>query len=518
MNNGGTGTLHEGRPWKRVEQEAAMGIPLLLGNASRVEGVEWVATIQNLVVEEGRTACTFKNLRKIPKAIPLHKLLKASNHEPLNDGYIRPYVPCLVSGHVEKTIVETLQSSAEPKQKRPRITDYVVYHNSDTQGGPPDHGSAHFSIYTSKNISNLANQRVWLISGEGKNPKKYFLEYEFTASRTTVDGAEGTQGTRFNPHIPLNGLPWFESFKKTQFFSLGPYRIDETIQTELTKLAETHGENPVNRLTTDDYYNAIQALKSKFTNAQVEMLVGHANAENCSVSTRELASLVGYNNRNPINLHYGKLAERFIEYFGIQDQFNKNGEKKHDNLFVLATINESRNELGHIQLKLRQPLWEALRKEWPDLILGSLAQGEVDGEITDKDKPLLPTERATMIQARIGQGNYRRKLLDLWNGQCALTGCDVEEVLRASHAKPWKTSNNQERLDPYNGLLLAAHVDALFDTGLIGFSDTGKILLSEKITPQQLKALGIETSQTLRFVNSQHHKYLAANRKKHELK
>ena len=187
-------------------------------------------------------------------------------------------------------------------------------------------------------------------------------------------------------------------------------------------------------------------------------------------------------------------------------------------MFVLATINESRNELGHIQLKLRQPLWEALRKEWPDLILGSLAQGEVDGEITDKDKPLLPTERATMIQARIGQGNYRRKLLDLWNGQCALTGCDVEEVLRASHAKPWKTSNNQERLDPYNGLLLAAHVDALFDTGLIGFSDTGKILLSEKITPQQLKALGIETSQTLRFVNSQHHKYLAAHRKKHELK
>jgi putative restriction endonuclease len=39
-------------------------------------------------------------------------------------------------------------------------------------------------------------------------------------------------------------------------------------------------------------------------------------------------------------------------------------------------------------------------------------------------------------------------------------------MLRASHIKPWSDCSNRERLDPLNGLLLVAHIDALFDNGL----------------------------------------------------
>lgn len=63
------------------------------------------------------------------------------------------------------------------------------------------------------------------------------------------------------------------------------------------------------------------------------------------------------------------------------------------------------------------------------------------------------TERETMSLNRIGQGKFRVDLLDLWDS-CAITNVNVPEILKAAHIKPWKESNNFERLDPYNGLVL----------------------------------------------------------------
>lgn len=55
-------------------------------------------------------------------------------------------------------------------------------------------------------------------------------------------------------------------------------------------------------------------------------------------------------------------------------------------------------------------------------------------------------------------------------------------MLRASHIKPWEASTDAKRLDSNNGLLLSAHIDALFDEGLISFADDGKMLLSDQIS------------------------------------
>jgi len=49
-----------------------------------------------------------------------------------------------------------------------------------------------------------------------------------------------------------------------------------------------------------------------------------------------------------------------------------------------------------------------------------------------------------------------------------VTGLAMSKLLRASHIKPWAAcAADAERLDVYNGLLLAPHLDALFDAGLI---------------------------------------------------
>lgn len=107
------------------------------------------------------------------------------------------------------------------------------------------------------------------------------------------------------------------------------------------------------------------------------------------------------------------------------------------------------------------------------------------------------TERIQQILARVGQGVYRENLEKLWNSACAVTGCRIREVLRASHAKPWKDckdKDEKQRLDGHNGLLLSANYDALFDKGLISFSplkDGWKIMISPSIEELQLENLGI---------------------------
>lgn len=111
------------------------------------------------------------------------------------------------------------------------------------------------------------------------------------------------------------------------------------------------------------------------------------------------------------------------------------------------------------------------------------------------------TQRIQQILARVGQGEYRENLEKIWESACAVTGCRIREILRASHAKPWKKSNDEERLDGHNGLLLSANYDALFDKGLISFSplnDGWKIMMSSSIDVSQMELLGINENDYLK--------------------
>ena len=101
------------------------------------------------------------------------------------------------------------------------------------------------------------------------------------------------------------------------------------------------------------------------------------------------------------------------------------------------------------------------------------------------------TERLSEILARIGQGGFRRDVLDLWDGRCAVTGCDRSELLRASHIKPWRDADDRERHDPQNGLPLVATLDALFDRGLLSFADDGTALYADDLDVAELVEAGV---------------------------
>ncbi len=100
----------------------------------------------------------------------------------------------------------------------------------------------------------------------------------------------------------------------------------------------------------------------------------------------------------------------------------------------------------------------------------------------------LATTRKQLIDARLGQGQFRNDVARQWGGACAVSGCTLAAVLRASHIMAWSRSDDVQRLDGANGLLLTAELDALFDRGLIAFADDGGMLLSPQL-PSAVRVL-----------------------------
>lgn len=104
---------------------------------------------------------------------------------------------------------------------------------------------------------------------------------------------------------------------------------------------------------------------------------------------------------------------------------------------------------------------------------------------------LTDTEKSTLIQARRGQGLFRSRVR-VFEPVCRVTGVSADELLIASHIKPWKASNNQERLDGNNGLFLSPHVDKLFDAGFISFTRKGHMLVSSQLDGDVLPKWSID--------------------------
>ena len=122
------------------------------------------------------------------------------------------------------------------------------------------------------------------------------------------------------------------------------------------------------------------------------------------------------------------------------------------------------------------------------------------------------TEVERIVKQRVGQGYFRRALLDFWGSRCPLTNIREEAMLRASHIVPWaECRSDEERLDVYNGLLLAAHWDAAFDRGLISFDDVGRPIVKSNLDPAVLVLLAPERAHPLPL-DPQHRRQLAWHR------
>lgn len=124
------------------------------------------------------------------------------------------------------------------------------------------------------------------------------------------------------------------------------------------------------------------------------------------------------------------------------------------------------------------------------------------------------TERSGLVISRVGQGAYRKSIINRWMNQCAVTGFTDARVLIASHIHPWKEASNDERLDVNNGILLSPTYDALFDKRLITFENSGKIVLSENLHHEEYAKLGVSGMERIKGFNSDNFVYLDRHRVK----
>ncbi|NOX10105.1 MAG: HNH endonuclease, partial [Gammaproteobacteria bacterium] len=142
--------------------------------------------------------------------------------------------------------------------------------------------------------------------------------------------------------------------------------------------------------------------------------------------------------------------------------------------------------------------------------LSVTCQTQVAEDIQDiiSDSSINSTQKAVLVNTRVGQGKFRESLIKYWKG-CAVTGYATTQFLVASHIKPWRKADDNERLDPYNGLLLLPNIDKAFDLGYISFTEKGKIKTSEFIEAPE--KLGLDEGMVVDLAK-QHQDYLAYHR------
>ena len=147
--------------------------------------------------------------------------------------------------------------------------------------------------------------------------------------------------------------------------------------------------------------------------------------------------------------------------------------------------------LAELPAPLADKLTELLAGQVESVIEGSddtlvaEAEDQIAEDAIINNPEIGDTEKLQLVKSRLGQGLFKSRV-KMIESECRISGVKSGVHLRASHIKPWRDSTNSERLDGYNGLLLAPHVDHLFDRGFISFTDDGDLIMSAQLEPEVL--------------------------------
>lgn len=127
----------------------------------------------------------------------------------------------------------------------------------------------------------------------------------------------------------------------------------------------------------------------------------------------------------------------------------------------------------------------------------------------ENNNRLLRNDKRALVKIRLGQSNYRKKLIEYWGKSC-VTKLEILELLIASHIKPFSECNENEKYDLFNGLLLTPNYDKLFGKYLISFDKSGEILISSVLEKSDLEKLGISKEDKLNSdkISPNHFEYL----------
>ena len=191
---------------------------------------------------------------------------------------------------------------------------------------------------------------------------------------------------------------------------------------------------------------------------------------------------------------------------------------------VVGALRNTRPQLGEFKTAIfngnAQTIAQPLRKLGFDVLDMELDEIEVENDRHEREllnRGLIgPVERHQIVKSRRGQGVFRDNV-ESREPKCRITGISNPRYLRASHIKPWRKSSDTEKIDGNNGLMLAPHIDFLFDRGLISFEDDGTLIVSTQIEDGTLESWGIPAEVNVGAFSSEQSVYLKFHRE-NELK
>lgn len=266
-------------------------------------------------------------------------------------------------------------------------------------------------------------------------------------------------------------------------------------------------------LSADDYQQAFNRVE--MSDNQRRWLISHYYSPDATTSMLQLANALGYANHRAANGAYGALAHKVADELPRAPDDLEDGEYA-DWLQALAQIVE-RDTLSHSQWRLREEVVQAmLGMGWVEVRdatdCGPIESPTLDDQRIAQDYGLDDTQIRQMMLSRRGQGRFRIETLRFWGGRCAVSGLPESSFLVASHIKPWKDANPNERLDGFNGLPLTPNLDRAFDRGYVSFAQTGSIMISPAMSAESMRALGIRRDMALRIFDERIGTYLAYHR------
>lgn len=157
--------------------------------------------------------------------------------------------------------------------------------------------------------------------------------------------------------------------------------------------------------------------------------------------------------------------------------------------------------------------YDAIWEKQNDPLVFTYGRKACFGQASNKNSSKIPKKnqkkQKDISKARDGQGKYREQLLEQCRF-CPITMISDERLLIASHIKPWVSSNDEEKTDPYNGYILSPLYDKLFDRGFITFTESRHVILSEFISPYTWKQIGMRNDTFIKALpmDDKREKYL----------
>ena len=194
-----------------------------------------------------------------------------------------------------------------------------------------------------------------------------------------------------------------------------------------------------------------------------------------------------------LKLPFGKMHKRTPEIIELASLLDRTPSSIGMRLGNFASVDPYHQERGVGGLKggMNQvkPIWDEFFHNQEELVFLSeqiLAQRErtsIENKYQDILSDLKGLKGETVIRevkTRVNQSVFRQMVLTNYKIKCAITGIDIPELLLASHIVPW-SKNENERLNPENGICLSALYDKAFDKGLIGITPNYAVIFSTSL-------------------------------------